>query len=461
MKKMPERWMNFVVLVALLATSLAVAAQEAVPAAEQSAASDAAVAGAPAAAAEEAPKLDSGDTAWMLTSTALVLMMTLPGLALFYGGLTRKKNVLSVCMQCIFIAGIVTLQWAVVGYSIAFGDNGSAWWGGLGHAFMKGVGIDDLSGTIPAQVFCVFQLTFAIITPALIVGGFAERMRFSALVVFILLWATFIYDPLCHWVWGPNGILGASGLGALDFAGGTVVHISSGLSALVCALYLGKRVGYGKENFAPHNMTLVFIGTCLLWVGWFGFNAGSAVASNKVAGSAFIATHFATAAAAVAWPLMEWIVKGKPSVLGACSGAVAGLVAITPASGFVNPMAAIVIGLVAGVVCWFACTTIKNKFKYDDSLDVFGVHGVGGTVGAILTGVFAAEAVGGTAGLLEGNAAQVGKQVVGVLATYALAIVGTFILLKIVDAIIGVRVSEEEERQGLDITQHGEEGYNL
>jgi Amt family ammonium transporter len=416
----------------------------------------------------------AGDNAWMLTSSALVLMMTGPGLALFYGGLVRKKNVLATMMQSFTLMALVTVLWALFGYSLSFGS-GNSFIGGFHNIFLRGVGVQpdpDYAATIPAQTFMVFQLMFAIITPALITGAFAERMKFSAMLLFMVLWTIVVYDPLAHMVWGKGGFLNASLGGrfpALDFAGGTVVHISSGVSALVCALYLGKRIGYPKEPMPPHSVVISVIGACLLWVGWFGFNAGSALAANGLASSAFVATHFATAAAVFGWAMSEWILKGKPSVLGAISGAVAGLVAITPASGFVGPMASLAIGLVAGVVCYLMVTSIKIRFGYDDSLDAFGVHGVGGTVGALLTGVFARSVInpifkdanGNTlpSGLLEGNGHQLLNQLIAVAIAWGLAIVGTLVILKVVDAVIGLRVREDQEVEGLDLSQHGEEGY--
>ncbi|MFY9746376.1 MAG: ammonium transporter [Acidobacteriaceae bacterium] len=419
-----------------------------------------------------APTISSGDNAWMLTSAALVLMMTGPGLALFYGGLVRRKNVLSTMMQSFAMMCIITVLWALVSYSLAFGT-GNAFIGGLHNAFMHGVGLNpdpDYAPTIPAQTYMIYQLMFAIITPALITGAFAERMKFSAMCLFLTLWAIVVYSPMAHMVWGKGGFLNAS-LGGkvpcLDFAGGTVVHVTSGVSALVCALYLGKRVGYPKEPSPPHSVVLSFIGACLLWVGWFGFNAGSAVNASGLATSAFVNTHFATAAAAIGWSVAEWIRNGKPSALGAISGAVAGLVAITPASGFVQPMSALVIGVVAGVVCFLMVTTVKGWFGYDDSLDAFGVHGAGGTVGAILTGVFATSAInpvygpGKPTGAIEGNWHQVLNQFIGVAIAWVLSIVGTLILLKLVDMIVGLRVTREDEIEGLDITQHGEEGYDF
>jgi Amt family ammonium transporter len=416
----------------------------------------------------------SADNAWMLTSAALVLMMTGPGLALFYGGLVRKKNVLGTMMQSFALMAVITVLWALFSYSLAFGA-GNSFVGGLHHLFLNGVGAApdaDYAATIPAQTFMVYQLMFAIITPGLIAGAFAERMKFSAMLVFMVLWSIIVYNPMAHMVWGKGGLLNAS-LGGrfptLDFAGGTVVHVTSGVSALVCALYLGKRVGYPKLPMPPHSVVLSFIGACLLWVGWFGFNAGSALAAGSLATSAFVATHFGAAAAAVGWAAAEWIRNGKASVLGGISGAVAGLVAITPAAGFVKPMPALVIGLIAGVFCYFMVAVVKAKFGYDDSLDAFGVHGAGGTLGALLTGIFAVSAVnpifkdaqGNTlpSGLIDGNAHQVLNQLVGIAIAWVIAIVGTLVILKLVDVTIGLRVSEEEEVQGLDLSQHGEEGY--
>jgi Amt family ammonium transporter len=417
---------------------------------------------------------NSADNAWMLTSSAFVLMMTGPGLALFYGGLVRRKNVLGTMMQSFAMMAVITVLWAIVGYSLAFGA-GNSFVGGLHNLFLRGVGLApdaDYAATIPLQTFMVYQLMFAIITPALITGAFAERMKFSAMLLFLILWSLFVYDPMAHMVWGKGGLLNAS-LGGrfptLDFAGGTVVHVTSGVSALVCALYLGKRLGYPKVAMPPHSVVLSFIGACLLWVGWFGFNAGSALASGGLATSAFVATHFGAAAAAVGWSAAEWLRNGKPSALGAISGAVAGLVAITPAAGFVGPMPALVIGLIAGVFCFWMVTKVKSRFGYDDSLDAFGVHGAGGTIGALLTGIFASSAInpifkdanGNTlpSGLLEGNGYQLLNQIVGIAIAWMLAIVGTLVLLTIVDKVIGLRVTEDEETQGLDLSQHGEEGY--
>jgi ammonium transporter, Amt family len=414
----------------------------------------------------------AGDNAWMLVSAALVLLMTGPGLALFYGGLVRRKNMLAIMMQSFMLMAVISVLWALVGYSLAFGGNGPVI-GGFEHAFLRGVGADpnpDYAGTIPQATFMIYQLMFAIITPALITGATAERMKFSGTVLFLTLWFLFVYAPLAHMVWGKGGLLNAS-LGGkfptLDFAGGTVVHISSGVSALVCALYLGKRVGFPKQPMPPHSLTLSFVGACLLWVGWFGFNAGSALAASSLATSAFVATHFATAAAAISWSLAEWVKNGRPSALGAISGAVAGLVAITPAAGFVAPMPALAIGFIAGLVCYFMVTKVKSIFGYDDALDAFGVHGAGGTIGALLTGVFAQQIVnpifgaGKPVGGLDGHWSQVGNQVVGVLIAWCFALVGTIILLKITDMITGLRVTQEQEIEGLDISQHGEEAYNL
>lgn len=403
--------------------------------------------------------IDTGDNAWILTSSALVLMMTGPGLALFYGGLVRKKNILGTMMQSFAMMALMTLLWALYGYSLSFGS-GNMFIGGFEYAFMSGVGTEP-NGTIPHLTFMVFQLMFAIITPALITGAFAERMKFSAMLLFMALWGTVVYFPMVHMVWGGGFLSGDGMIATLDFAGGTVVHISSGVSALIVALYLGKRMGYPSERMRPHNLTLAFIGACLLWVGWFGFNAGSALAADGLAAAAFVNTHFAASAAVAGWLFVEWLRDGKPSILGGITGAVAGLVAITPASGFVGPMDSIVIGLVAGAVCYYFVAVIKAKAGYDDSLDAFGVHGIGGSVGAILTGLFAREAVGGSAGLLEGNAGQFVNNALGALVTWVLAAVATFVILKIVDAIIGVRVAEADEQTGLDVTQHGEEAYQL
>ena len=417
----------------------------------------------------------SADNAWMLVSAALVLMMTGPGLALFYGGLVRKKNVLATMMQSFAMMCLVTILWGLFAYSLAFGT-GNSFIGGFDFSFLRGVGAEpnaDYAATIPHLTFMVYQLMFAIITPALITGAFAERMKFKAMLAFMTLWLIVVYCPMAHMVWGKGGLLNASLGGAfptLDFAGGTVVHITSGISALVCALYLGKRLGYPNQLVPPHSVVLSFIGACMLWVGWFGFNAGSALSSGSLASSAFVATHFAAAAAAIGWSLVEWKSNGKPSALGAISGAVAGLVAITPASGFVKPMPAMLIGLIAGICCYFMVAKVKARFGYDDSLDAFGVHGAGGTIGAILTGVFAVSAVNPifkdasgnplASGLIDGNAHQVLNQLVGVAIAWTLGIVGTVCILFVVDKVIGLRVSPEHETQGLDLSQHGEEGYD-
>ena len=405
--------------------------------------------------AAETPKLDTGDTAWMLTSTVLVLMMTIPGVALFYGGMVRKKNVLATVVQSFAVTCVMTVLWMIVGYSLAFTDGGAAnaFVGGLDKMLLRGIGVDTLSGTIPETVFMTFQMTFAIITPALITGALADRMKFSSLLVFLSLWMILVYAPITHWVWG-GGFLGDAGV--LDFAGGTVVHINSGVAALVGCIVLGKRRGYGTENMAPHNLVLSVIGASMLWVGWFGFNAGSAVAANGGAGMAMAVTQIAAATAAVSWMVVEWIFRRKPSVLGIISGAVAGLVAITPASGYVDPFGALIIGLAAGLVCYWGAVVLKPKMGYDDTLDVFGVHGLGGITGALLTGVFAVEAIGGTPGLLEGNAGQVLIQLEGIIATIVYCAIATFIILKVVGAVMGLRVDEETEVGGLDYNLHGE-----
>ncbi len=405
-----------------------------------------------AALAEEA-KLDSGDTAWMLTATVIVLMMTLPGLALFYGGMVRKKNVLTIVMQVFAIACLASVLWMVVGYSLAFSGSGP-YVGDFGRMFLTGLTADGLSGTIPESVFMTFQMTFAIITPALITGAFADRMKFSSMLWFVAIWSVVVYAPITHWVWGDGGWI--LGLGALDFAGGTVVHINSGVAGLVAALVLGRRLGFGSENMAPHNLVLSVTGAGLLWVGWFGFNAGSALAAGGGAGMAMAVTQIAAAAAALTWMFAEWLKLGRPSILGIISGAIAGLVAITPASGFVDPRGALIIGLVAGVVCFWASTSLKKRLGYDDSLDVFGIHGVGGITGALLTGVFAVEAIGGTPGMLEGNTGQIMTQIYSILATLVWSGGATFVILKILDLTVGLRVSEEQERDSLDIQLHGE-----
>jgi Amt family ammonium transporter len=418
----------------------------------------------------------SGDNAWMLTSAALVLLMTGPGLALFYGGLVRRKNILGTMMQSFAMMGLVTILWAVLGYSLAFG-HGNAFIGGFEHVFLRGVSLapnPDYAKTIPEQTYMVYQLMFAIITPALITGAFAERMKFSAMALFLSLWSLLVYSPMAHMVWGIGGLLNVSGgrFPSLDFAGGTVVHVTSGVSALVTALYLGKRIGYPKTAMPPHSMVLSFIGACLLWVGWFGFNAGSALNSGPLATSAFINTHFAAAAAALGWTIAEWIHNGKPTALGAISGAVAGLVAITPASGFVQPMAALLIGIIAGFFCFFMVFQVKARFTYDDSLDAFGVHGAGGTLGAILTGIFAVSAINAALGNdsagnalptggIDGHWMQVLYQLSGVAVAWVLSAIGTLVLLFVVDKLVGLRVSPDEENAGLDLSQHGEEGYDF
>jgi len=413
----------------------------------------------------------NADNAWMLVSAALVLLMTGPGLALFYGGLVRRKNILGTMMQSFAMMGLVTIIWAVAGYSFAFG-HGNIFIGGFEHLFLRGVGLapnTDYAPTIPEQTYMVYQLMFAIITPALITGAFAERMKFSAMAVFLSLWSLFVYSPMAHMVWGVGGLLNASGghFPSLDFAGGTVVHVTSGVSALVAALYLGKRTGYPHTAMPPHSMVLSFIGACLLWVGWFGFNAGSALNSGPLATSAFINTHFAAATAALGWTIAEWIHNGKPTALGAISGAVAGLVAITPASGFVQPLSALFIGILAGAVCSFMVFKVKSWFRYDDSLDAFGVHGAGGTLGALLTGLLATKAINAIfgpdvpTGAVDGHWGQLLNQGVGVAIAWTISIVGTLILLFLVDKVIGLRLSAEDESAGLDLSQHGEEGYDL
>ena len=414
--------------------------------------------------------LDSGDTAWMLTSTALVLFMTIPGLALFYGGLVRVKNVLSVLMQCFAITGIITIVWVLWGYSLAFDTTGmvagernfNSIVGGLGKLFLRGVDAGSVSGTIPETVFITFQMTFAIITPALIVGAFAERMKFTAMVLFSILWSTLVYAPICHMAWAGDGSLFGDLWGTLDFAGGTVVHINAGVAALVACLLVGKRKGYPENPLPPHSLTLTFVGAAMLWVGWFGFNAGSAVAADGAAGMAMLVTQVATASAAVAWMLVEWMKHGKPSVLGIATGAVAGLVAITPASGSVGPMGAIAVGAASGALCFWGATSLKQRLGYDDSLDAFGVHGIGGIVGALLTGIFVAEGLGGQ-GLGDGVSIgqQLWSQIKAVVFTIVYCGVLSFIILKVVDAIVGLRVDEETEEQGLDVALHNEQGYYL
>jgi len=418
----------------------------------------------------------SGDNAWMLTSAALVLLMTGPGLALFYGGLVRSKNVLSTMMHSFVLMGVVTVLWAIYGYSLAFSE-GTPFVGGLHYLLLTDVGSTpnaDYGATVPHETYMIYQLMFAIITPALISGAFAERIKFSAMLLFTCLWSTIVYFPMAHMVWGKGGLLNAflgGKIPCFDFAGGTVVHVTSGVSALICALYLGKRAGFPKEPMKPHSLVLSVIGACLLWVGWFGFNAGSAVNASGLATSAFVATHFGASAAALGWMFAEWARHGKPSMLGGISGAVAGLVAITPASGFVKPFPALLIGFLAGVVCFYMVTTVKNKFGYDDTLDAFGVHGAGGTLGALLTGIFATSAINPglkdaagnvlPLGWVDGNPRQVLNQAIGIVISWVLAGVGTIIILKIVDVLVGVRASLEHETEGLDISMHGEEGYNL
>ena len=471
MKRPRYFWGLSALLLALLLALPALAQTAAVPAAP------AVAAAAVAAATAGPPKLDSGDTAWMLSSTALVLLMTIPGLALFYAGMVRKKNVLATMMQSFTICCIVTMVWTIAGYSIAF-TTGNEYMGDFSRFMLNGIAdhivkgndsqafvlasgikdVADMGTTIPETVYMMFQMTFAIITPALIAGAFADRMKFSAMCIFMALWSLLVYSPIAHWVWAPSGW--ANQLGVLDFAGGTVVHINAGVAGLVCALVLGKRVGYGNDNMAPYNVGYAVIGASLLWVGWFGFNAGSAVASNGRAGMAMSVTQIATAAAALGWMFAEWITKGKPSVLGAASGAVAGLVAITPASGFVLPGGSIVIGVAAGVICFWSATTLKHMLGYDDSLDAFGVHGIGGIVGALLTGVFAYGPLSATDASPDGSPgglAQLKLQAIGVCSTIAYSGIMTLILLMVTKALVGLRVGEEEEREGLDIVLHGEQ----
>jgi Amt family ammonium transporter len=416
--------------------------------------------------AEAPAELSGAKVAWMLTSSALVLMMTAPGLALFYGGLVRKKNILGVMMQCFFLMGLMTVVWGIAGFSFAFGE-GTPYFGNFDHIMMNGVVADGVMSDAEwanNSIFFVFQGMFFIITPALICGAFAERMKFSTMCVFSVLWGLFVYCPICHWVWGGNGWLCEGNddamYHALDFAGGTVVHISSGVSALLCALLIGKRIGYPQEPMPPHNLTYTCIGAALLWVGWFGFNAGSAGDADAAAVNAFLATHMCAAAGVLGWSAVEWLKHGKPSILGACSGAVAGLVCITPASGSCNAVSAIPMGIIAGVVCYFACAKLKQKFGYDDSLDAFGIHGIGGTIGALLTGVFASKHLSSEHyGLLDGMPGQMVPQIVSIVATAVFALIGTFIILKVLDAVMGLRVSQDDEVIGLDVSQHGEEGY--
>ncbi len=482
----PGKWRLPLLIVALAAT-FGMTADEAIAQTAPAAETPETIAAQPAPAIEAPVTLETldakadaaalaGHNAWMLTSTALVLFMTAPGLAMFYGGLVRKKNILSIIMQCLFLMCLMTLLWATYGYSLSFGGD-AAYLGNADYLFMNDVQrswdnatntvVEPMAGAIPRLTHMLFQGMFFIITPALICGAFAERMKFSAMVLFSILWGTLVYCPLCHWVWG-GGILAFGSEhaimgGALDFAGGTVVHISSGVSALICALLLGRRVGFGYEDLRPHNLTYTALGAGMLWVGWFGFNAGSELASDALTSSAFATTHFAAAAGGLAWALHDWLHRGKPSVLGTASGIVAGLVCITPAAGFVNVMPAIVMGLAAGFVCAFACSKIKATFGYDDSLDAFGVHGVGGTLGAVLTGIFATRAAwdiadGEKLGLLEGGTVLTG-QIVAVAITWGFSIVATFIILKVVDGLLGLRVSERDEVVGLDVSQHEEEGY--
>ena len=403
--------------------------------------------------AQDAPKLDTGDTAWMLTSTAIVLLMTIPGVALFYGGMVRKKNVLATLAHSFAICALISVIWMVIGYSLAFSEGATAYVGGFSKMLLSHVTVDEVNGTIPESLFIVFQMTFAIITAALITGAFAERMKFSALLWFAGIWSIVVYSPITYWVWG-GGFLGEEGV--LDFAGGTVVHINSGVAALAAAVYIGKRKGYGTENLAPSNLVLSVIGASLLWVGWFGFNAGSAVGANGGAGMAMLVTQIASAAGALSWMVFEWIHHRKPTVLGIISGAVGGLVAITPASGFVGPADALFIGIIAGLVCYWGAAMLKPMLGYDDSLDVFAVHGLGGIVGAVLTGVFAVEAIGGTAGALEGNIGQIWTQIVGIVSTIVWSGIATLVILFAVDKTIGLRVDEDAEAEGLDLHQHGE-----
>ncbi|HYC63891.1 MAG TPA: ammonium transporter [Reyranellaceae bacterium] len=407
-------------------------------------------------------KIDTGDTAWILVATVLVLMMNIPGLALFYCGMVRKKNVLATSVQAFAVAALVTVLWFVVGYSLAFTDGGALnnVIGGLGRAFGTGIlgSAHDLAKTVPENVFLMYQATFAIITPAIIAGAFAERMKFSAMMWFMALWLLVVYVPVAHWVWG-GGFLGAAGV--IDFAGGLVVHLNAGIAGLVCALVLGKRQGYGQEYMAPHNLVLTLIGTSLLWVGWFGFNAGSALGSNELAGSAMLNTHISAAVAALVWMAIEWATRGKPSVLGILSGSIAGLGTITPAAGYIEPWAALVVGIAAGALCYWASVILKNKLGYDDSLDVFGVHGVGGILGTLLAGVFAVRAIndvnkGQAVGLIDGNAGQVLTQLYGVVAVAVFCGIATWVILKIVDALVGLRVTKDEETEGLDTALHGE-----
>jgi Amt family ammonium transporter len=469
------RWIKLLLMLAVLATPVLTFAQPSSAAPDSQAGTQAQIAALQQAVKDaqtaSANAQSAGDNAWMLVSAALVLLMTGPGLALFYGGLVRKKNILGTMMQSFAMMGLVTVLWAVVGYSLAFG-HGNSFVGGFEHLFLRGVGLTpntDYAPTIPEQTLMIYQLMFAIITPALITGAFAERMKFSAMALFLSLWSLLVYCPMAHMVWGVGGLLNASGghFPSLDFAGGTVVHVTSGVSALVTCIYLGKRIGYPQTNMPPHSMVLSFIGACLLWVGWFGFNAGSALAASPLATSAFVNTHFAAAAAALGWVVAEWIHNGKPTALGAISGCVAGLVAITPASGFVQPFAALAIGLIAGAFCSFMVFEVKSRLGYDDSLDAFGVHGAGGTLGALLTGLFATKAINAIfgkdvpTGAIDGHWGQMLNQFAGVAIAWTISIVGTLVLLFVVDKVIGLRVSPEQEAAGLDLSQHGEEGYDL
>ena len=480
---MPGRWvLSLTLAIVFAAVTLAQAPAPTTTAATTTAAPAPAAAAAPAIPPDIQKKLDdldkatknaqmAGDNSWMLTSSALVLMMTGPGLALFYGGLVRRKNVLGTMMHSFIMMATVSILWAVVGYSLCFAE-GSPFIGDFRYVFLHGVGAEpnaDYAGTIPQQTWMIYQLMFAIITPALISGAFAERMKFSGMLLFMTLWSLLVYFPMAHMVWGKGGFLSGTLGGvvpAWDFAGGTVVHITSGVSALICALYLGKRTGYPNESMRPHSVVLSVIGACLLWVGWFGFNAGSALNAGPLATSAFVVTHFATAAAVLGWMITEWMMAGKPSVLGAVSGAVAGLVAITPASGFVKPMPAMLIGLLAGIICYLMVSKAKKVFGYDDALDAFGVHGIGGTLGAILTGVFATKEVndlrmGMPMGMVDGDSGQVVNQLIAVAISWGIAIVATLVILKVCDLIVGVRMDVQQETEGMDISLHGEEGYNL
>jgi len=480
---MPGRWvLSLTLAIVFAAVTLAQAPAPTTTAATTTAAPAPAAAAAPAIPPDIQKKLDdldkatknaqmAGDNSWMLTSSALVLMMTGPGLALFYGGLVRRKNVLGTMMHSFIMMATVSILWAVVGYSLCFAE-GSPFIGDFRYVFLHGVGAEpnaDYAGTIPQQTWMIYQLMFAIITPALISGAFAERMKFTGMLLFMTLWSLLVYFPMAHMVWGKGGFLSGTLGGvvpAWDFAGGTVVHITSGVSALICALYLGKRTGYPNESMRPHSVVLSVIGACLLWVGWFGFNAGSALNAGPLATSAFVVTHFATAAAVLGWMITEWMMAGKPSVLGAVSGAVAGLVAITPASGFVKPMPAMVIGLLAGIICYLMVSKAKKVFGYDDALDAFGVHGIGGTLGAILTGVFATKEVndlrmGMPMGMVDGDSGQVVNQLIAVAISWGIAIVATLVILKVCDLIVGVRMDVQQETEGMDISLHGEEGYNL